>query len=393
MLEDLRRENEDLRGKLLATGTVTATIEPTPVEQPLSDAEAENALAEAAGVVLGGIPYEEPPPPDAVVGDPIALMRFWKSLYDAASKQRDENANLNLALEKQAEEREAKLKQRDEDLAVLGDEIKRLTGLNTMLTDQVGEVQIELAKAQERASAAEGDLVTLRESMRVSQSDLNLLKAVRDESYAKISQLQARIGELQVSLEDGPKGGAEQQKMRDTIASQQLQIASLRQAFGNAIFVLDSNGLEIPEQVDPEGQLEETIARNQVLVSDLNNAEKRIDELEDLSSALDTQLMGTNNYVAELARQLDAAKGMLAQAGTALERAMQPTIELINVQRGDRSWVEFRVSLDDGQTSRLAATLDASQWNGFLRLYPENLGIAPAATDATMATQAANTAT
>lgn len=378
MLEDLRRENEDLRGKLLATGTVTEApvevIEPLPSDPVSPDLmsaldDANRAIEEALAV---------PPEPQSVDGEGGALARYWRKLYDAVARQRDETANLNLALEKAADEREVKLKQRDEELAVLSEEIKRLTGLNTMLTDQVTEVQHELAKAQEAA--------------RIAESDLNLLKATRDKAYADIGKLQVRIGELQVALEDGPKGGAEQQKMRDTIASQQLQIASLRQAFGNAIFVLDSNGLEIPEQVDPEGQLEETIARNQVLVSDLNNAEKRIDELEDLSSALDTQLMGTNNYVAEMARQLDAAKGMLAQAGTALERAMQPTIELINVQRGDRSWVEFRVSLDDGQTSRLAATLDASQWNGFLRLYPENLGIAPAATDATMATQAANTA-
>lgn len=363
MLEDLRRENEDLRGKLLATGTVTEApvevIEPLPSDPVSPDLmsaldDANRAIEEALAV---------PPEPQSVDGEGGALARYWRKLYDAVARQRDETANLNLALEKAADEREVKLKQRDEELAVLSEEIKRLTGLNTMLTDQVTEVQHELAKAQEAA--------------RIAESDLNLLKATRDKAYADIGKLQVRIGELQVALEDGPKGGAEQQKMRDTIASQQLQIASLRQAFGNAIFVLDSNGLEIPEQVDPEGQLEETIARNQVLVSDLNNAEKRIDELEDLSSALDTQLMGTNNYVAEMARQLDEAKTALGQAGTALERAMQPTIELISVQRGDRTWVEFRVSLDDGETTRLAAIIDAAQWNGFLRLYPEQLGIAP----------------
>lgn len=253
-LEDMRRENEALRGQLVAA-------EPSTSPEPPTSPELEAA--------------------------------YWRQMFDGTVQRLSDVDDLNTVLEREADEREAKLKQRDEDLAVLTSRIK-------LLDDELDEVRVELARAQE--------------DKRIAESDLDLLKAVRDKAYGEIGDLQVKLAEAEM-------------------------------------------------------------AQSADLVAKLNDTEQRLTEAEGLASDLDTALAKANSEIAGLARQLDEAKTTLGHAGTALERAMQPMIELVDVQRGDQHWVEVRVSLDEGQTTRLAALIDAAGWNGYLRLYPEHLGL------------------
>ncbi len=367
-LEDMRRENEELRGQ------IAAAVLPVP-----------NALVD---------------PPHSSGG----LDAYWRAMYDNAAKQRDEMADLNLRLEQKADEREAKLKQRDEDLAVLTEEIRRrdeIIATNELLASELFDLRDTLTHRdgdlayKDRVIAETRDAVaSLTEKLRIAESDINLLKAVRDKAYDEIGALNVRLAEVDAQrLEVLPPDVSDLQRRlgleTELVGRLSLQLDSLRKAYDNAIFKLDSNGLTIPDDVQPTNALEMTVSVNRALRSRIDDTEKRLDEAETLASDLDAALAKANNEIASLARQLDEAKTTLGQAGTALERAMQPMIELVDVSRNGQHWVEVRVSLDDGQTTRLAALIDEAGWHGYLRLYPEHLGLADAPADANSASREA----